>query len=51
VKGFTTFVEKYVTGRRKRFRSHRVYVPFLGIIWIFETVVLFWGYRSWFHNS
>jgi len=24
VKGYTRFVEKYVTGRRKRFRPHKV---------------------------
>jgi len=26
VKGYTRFVEKYVTGRRKRFRPHKVYI-------------------------
>jgi len=26
VKGYTRFVGKYVTGRRKRFRSHKVYI-------------------------
>jgi len=26
VKGWTRFVEKYVTGRRKRFRPHKVYI-------------------------
>jgi len=26
VKGYTRFVGKYVTGRRKRFRPHKVYI-------------------------
>jgi len=26
VKGYTTFVGKYVTGRRNRFRPHKVYL-------------------------
>jgi len=26
VKGYTRFVEKYVTGRRKRFRPYKVYI-------------------------
>jgi len=26
VKGYTRFVGKYVTGRRKRFRPHNVYI-------------------------
>jgi len=29
VKGYTTFVGKYLTGRRKRFRPHKVYTVVL----------------------
>jgi len=31
VKGYTRFVEKYVTGRRKRFRPHKVYIILIRI--------------------
>jgi len=31
VKGYTRFVGKYVTGRRKRFRPHKVYIFFTRI--------------------
>jgi len=31
VKGVTRFVGKYVTGRRKRFRTHKVYMFFIRI--------------------
>jgi len=29
--GYTSFVGKYVTGRRKRFRPHKVYTQFKGV--------------------
>jgi len=32
VKGYTRFVGKYVTGRRKRFRPHKVYIFLIRII-------------------
>jgi len=31
IKGYTSFVEKYVTGRRKRFRPHKVYIILIRI--------------------
>jgi len=31
VKGYTRFVGKYVTGRRKRFRPHKVYIILIRI--------------------
>jgi len=31
VKGYTRFVWKYVTGRKKRFRPHKVYIFFIKI--------------------
>jgi len=31
LKGYSRFVEKYVAGRRKRFRPHKVYITLIRI--------------------